>query len=565
MFIAVIFSFISLFAQNFTEQGLGSENAADNNPTPAILMELAEKLLHTNPQEALEMTWKASEMAKALHQDDAYLEANRRIAAIYWNLSRYDTALIIGHEVLELSVAQKNRKEQAKILRTLGVIYRDLQAYQRSSEFLFEAYKIFEEDNDQEGISNSLNSIGILLSVQGDTNNAREYFMKSLQISRETGDLSGIARGLNNLVMSDTNQLSMTYSKHMLLEAIGINKQLGQLYLEGGNYINLGELYQKESNPDSSLFYLRNAENLFRKISNLSGLTSTYESLSSLYQSTGNMDSSMYYAEKAMHIADSAKLISSRISVAKRLSDLYLIRLDLVKHNEFDLLYYRLKDSLASTENNNRIEQLETIYQFDKKIERQQLEQQQKIFKHRILILSLVFVSIVVLVFLVLRQKLKNKSALEKKKELEIALDQKNKELTLNVMSLMKKNEVITGVLDKLSQIQDTAGHEDARSTIQSIVRDLKKTSKQEIWNDFEVLFKQVHESFYQNLISRFPSLTPNELKLSAFVKLNLSSKEISELTGQSVTTIETARTRLRKKLGIDNTNMTLVSFFSQF
>lgn len=565
MFLAVIFSVISLITLSFTEQDSASKNSSENNPTPAILMELAEKLRQTNPQGALEMTWKASDMAKALHQDDAYLEAHRRIAAIYWNLSQYDTALIIGHQALEMSITQENRMEQAMISRSLGVIYLNLQAYQRSSEFLFEAYKIFEELNDQDGISKALNSIGTLSAVQKDTIKAYEYFMRSLQISRETGDLMGIARGLNNVVMFDTNKLAPAHRKQLLHEAVGINKQLGQLYWEGIIYNNLGILYQKESNPDSSLFYFRKAENLFMEINNIAELPAVYQNLSSLYQTTGSMELSMYYAEKAMHIADSARLTSSKIAMAKRLSDLYLIRNDVAKHNEFDLLYYRLKDSVASAEHNNRIEQMEILYQFDKKIDQLQLDKQKKAFTYTIWMLSLFFVSVILIVLLVLRQKLKNKNARVEKNELENVLEQKNKELTLNVMSLMKKNEVITDVLDKLSKIQDTAVHEDTKKTIQSITKELKKTSKHEIWDDFEVLFKQVHESFYQNLISRFPTLTPNELKLSAFIKLNLSSKEISELTGQGVATIETARTRLRKKLGIDNTSTTLVSFFSQF
>jgi DNA-binding CsgD family transcriptional regulator len=69
---------------------------------------------------------------------------------------------------------------------------------------------------------------------------------------------------------------------------------------------------------------------------------------------------------------------------------------------------------------------------------------------------------------------------------------------------------------------------------------------------------------FYKKLINQFPDLSPNEQKICAFLRLNMSTKEISELTGQGVNALEIARTRLRKKLGITNTKTNLVSFISQ-
>jgi DNA-binding CsgD family transcriptional regulator len=62
----------------------------------------------------------------------------------------------------------------------------------------------------------------------------------------------------------------------------------------------------------------------------------------------------------------------------------------------------------------------------------------------------------------------------------------------------------------------------------------------------------------------KYPDLTQSELKLCAFLRLNMSTKEISELTGQRILTIDHARYRLRKKLGISNSEINLVTFLSQ-
>ena len=82
--------------------------------------------------------------------------------------------------------------------------------------------------------------------------------------------------------------------------------------------------------------------------------------------------------------------------------------------------------------------------------------------------------------------------------------------------------------------------------------------SEDDTWNEFEMRFKEIHEDFYTQLGQLFPNLTPNELRLCAFLKLNLSTKEISSITYQSPESIKTARYRLRKKLNLDrDSNLT--------
>jgi len=75
--------------------------------------------------------------------------------------------------------------------------------------------------------------------------------------------------------------------------------------------------------------------------------------------------------------------------------------------------------------------------------------------------------------------------------------------------------------------------------------------------------FKQVHVEFYKNLIDKYPELTSGELRLCAFLRLNLSTKEIAQLTGQNIKALEMARFRLRKKMGIADSDTNLVVYLS--
>jgi DNA-binding CsgD family transcriptional regulator len=70
-------------------------------------------------------------------------------------------------------------------------------------------------------------------------------------------------------------------------------------------------------------------------------------------------------------------------------------------------------------------------------------------------------------------------------------------------------------------------------------------------WHIFERSFNESHENFFKKLKQEFPDLVPNDLKLCAYLRLNMSSKEIASLLNISTRGVEIRRYRLRKKLGI--------------
>lgn len=82
------------------------------------------------------------------------------------------------------------------------------------------------------------------------------------------------------------------------------------------------------------------------------------------------------------------------------------------------------------------------------------------------------------------------------------------------------------------------------------------------MWDEFELRFQGVHNEFYQKLQSINPELSTNERRLCAFLKLNMTTKEIASITHQSPRSIEVARTRLRKKLNLTNSDISLTDFF---
>lgn len=154
-----------------------------------------------------------------------------------------------------------------------------------------------------------------------------------------------------------------------------------------------------------------------------------------------------------------------------------------------------------------------------------------------------------------------------KKKLLQMEIEQKNEELaakqkamTAATLKLVQNSERDSRSLKMLEDIEKNTNDEGKRC-IKSLINDYKLQSYNSNWDEFELLFEKVHQSFHEKLNEQFPELTPNERKLCVFLKLNMSNKQISQITFQTDEALKKARLRLRKKLNIDR-DTNLVSFF---
>lgn len=128
----------------------------------------------------------------------------------------------------------------------------------------------------------------------------------------------------------------------------------------------------------------------------------------------------------------------------------------------------------------------------------------------------------------------------------------KSKELATTTFSLVRKNETLLQIKEALNAIKADLGvrlpEKYYRQLIQLIDTHLDSDHD---WQVFETNFNQVHEVFFKKLIEDFPDMTPGDLRLAAYLKMNLSSKEIAPLLNISLRGVENKRYRLRLKLGL--------------
>lgn len=138
-----------------------------------------------------------------------------------------------------------------------------------------------------------------------------------------------------------------------------------------------------------------------------------------------------------------------------------------------------------------------------------------------------------------------------------------DKELANQTMNIIQKNKFFGKLKSELKNIQGQISDSAVKSKISIIINRLDKELDDKRQKElFETYFDEVHENFIKRLNEKFPGLTPGEQKLCAYIKMNISSKEMAALLNISQRGVEISRYRLRKKLGIDR-DTNLVSFIS--
>lgn len=136
--------------------------------------------------------------------------------------------------------------------------------------------------------------------------------------------------------------------------------------------------------------------------------------------------------------------------------------------------------------------------------------------------------------------------------KLEAEIQHKNKEMASAAMHLVKKGELITRVKDELLHLAKITEDERSLDALKKLIKTLGEDDKMdEDWEHFTIHFDKTHNDFFVALKATHPNLTPNELKLCAYLRMNLSTKEMAQLMNISVRGVEISRYRLRKKLQV--------------
>ncbi|HWJ27781.1 MAG TPA: triple tyrosine motif-containing protein, partial [Flavisolibacter sp.] len=148
--------------------------------------------------------------------------------------------------------------------------------------------------------------------------------------------------------------------------------------------------------------------------------------------------------------------------------------------------------------------------------------------------------------------------------KLESEIQVKNTELASTTLNLIQKGEMLVKVKEEFVRMKKTSEIDKDSEDYKKILRMLGEDKMKKDWEQFAVHFDKVHSNFLVTLKKHYAHLTPSELKLCAYLRLNLSSKEIAQIMNITIKSVELARYRLRKKLNLQP-DVNLFNFLLNF
>lgn len=520
---------------------------------------------------------------KTLTDDSAKVYLNVDISRAY---SDNDLKLSIKYadEALKIAQTTKNPDIIAFAIFNAGNAYFFQGIYDKAIQFYYDYLNIMREKDSKRGVAFARSNLAAVKLSMKSYQEAKIDLIETLKLLGEadpnkTDTLvqQQMPHLLNNMGIIHQNLGNVDSALHYYQLGIELaKKEKSDDYVFGNLYNNIGSLQLSQENYDLAKEPIQQALRIRQKDNNLAGLASSHEFLAKYFHKTGQNDSALFHFHKAYHLANLVASTDLKSRISENLYIYFKGQNNLDSALKYHELYKSHDDSLNRENTVKEITRMELTTRFQEKENLQRLEQKKRELRYIIMGVVLVLSLVIFILLFMLSQNRLRRMRLAKaneelfrrnyeleKQNLEKELEIKNKELTTNVMYLIRKNELIKQIAEELTA-NSQAFKKENQELIRRIVRDLDKAQQSDIWDEFEIRFQQVHNAFYEKLMQINPELSLNERRLCAFLRLNMTTKEIASITGQSPRSIEVARTRLRKKLNLTNSDTSLSDFLSR-
>ncbi len=533
-----------------------------------ILNRLADIFTGEDPVRAEDFATQALLMAESTEDTPGRAEALYHLGVLAQQDGRHDLAAEYLEQAESLFERAKDEYWTARVNLAISQEFRRSLEYDRALTLLYRAMETFESRKQLRDLAQTYNAIGRIFYDQGNYDKAYEFFNKSLVLFEKLDDEPWKGRLYNNIGEIYRLRGESPKAIDYFHRSRSILFRLNDPSLLTVIYTNLGNTYLDIDQLDSARRFLAMGREMGFLSKDPRRITANSISMGKLELARGNRAEALEYLLQAYEKAEKHASYTNLMESSRLLSAIYTDMQDYKNAYRFFERYRNMDDSLHQENHMAQITQLEMNLIYDLEDESRRLQVQRINLQYFTVAFILVSV-ILVVVLLYGRQRIKMSQAKVMREKLEIEkkrlqeeIDNKNMELTTNVMFLVKKNELITYISEKLLKAKE-GFKPSVRKAVDEILLDLKSNLDRNIWQTFEERFRDVHHDFYTKLSNQFPGLTDNDRKLCAFLRLNMSTKEISAITHQSPNTIEVARTRLRKKLNIANTDVSLNNFLA--
>ncbi len=484
---------------------------------------------------------------------------------IYFESGRYREALRM------LENARKKLEDydlpvlEAKVEYLMGLFHSYIRKYDVAYNFFINSIEKYKQANDTMRLANAYTELGRMYDRTQNWTLAKKYLWMAYRYDLSLNNTRKQALELDIIATSYQRSGQIDSAEILYKKSYNICERIMDPKLLAQSLINFGGFYADLGRNDKAEELLLRALHFSDSIPDEKDVTAItpyiFTNLGVLYNKKKQYPLAKSYLGKALSLVTPD---IDLVTLANMNYEFYLCCRELKMYDEachaIDT-YVVLVDSNLRKNNRENLMALEMKYIYTEQQKEQQARQQR--LKFLLTGLGILSIFIIFLLLLLYRQQRVNaKNVKLEKKIVDAELERRSRELASHVLNMARINDRKLSLIRTLRE-QIPSVKKENQQVVMKVIEGFEIDQDESLWKEFELRFTEVHLEFYAKLSKLNPNLTLNEKRLCAFLRLNMSSKEISCITGQSIKAIEQARFRLRKQLGLLNQNVNISNFLS--
>jgi len=510
----------------------------------------------------------------------------------------------LAYEKFQLHIdLTKKLKDKVKLIgayRKVAMIYKNRLVFDVALEFYLSALDLSTVDT---AIikGHVYSDIGGLYYDQGDFEKAQDFYEKGLKVYALNNAYQDMVASYNNLgeMYRFKNEYEIALDHYH--SAIEINKEFENEFYLAIIYNNIGEVYLGQGEFDLAFINFSLGKKLHEKGNDIEYLAASYVNLGDYYYAIGQVDMAIdnYLSCLEFDLEPFPKKHITLIHAYTGLIKCFSTKGNLVKELEYQKKYAEIKDILLEKDKSKALFEIQIKYETKQKekeiiaLQTKAKEVEKKKKEQRTNLIIVISLLVLILVLVVYSYVLKNKALKQKtllfnqndklsklkienkeidnrrlvvenkelktreevntlnREKLELELNHKQRELSTSALHVIGKNEILSSLKKSINKLMDS-GVSDPNQVLREMIREIDyNINLDKDWDTFKLHFEKVHQGFFLRLKENYSDLTVDELKLCAYLRINLSSKEIAQILNITQVAINKRRNRLRKKINL--------------
>ena len=502
-------------------------------------------------------------LAYAQKNDDYKLEVKNLIglAEIYRDKKETDSARTLIEHAKEVALKYNYKNALANLYNNLANISTDEGKIEQAITEYIKAAELFQEQDYPTALATVYSNIGMKYKFLKNYPDAISYIMQAIEINKKENYLSGLQNNYNQLGIIYADIHSYEKARHYYGLALDIAQKAGDEYSMAKVFLNQANLLKKMKIFDTAELYFDSANFYCKKNNIIFGLALTEMNMGFFFNETGQSKKALKKLREIQNTIIGFNIPDLQAAFYSGLSHTFKE----LKIYDSALYYYELytelNDSIAGLETQNTVLELERKYQSEHKA-REIAELEESLLAEKLcnkaflagLILAGILITLLSLLIIARRRanKLAKKLAQQEYLELKNTMELRNQELLSKALMVSNLNEQLDTIHKHVRQIKPELSKKNANK-LDILMKSLEVKLPEHAWNEFETWFDKVHQGFFQQLMLKYPELSPTEMKVCSLLRLNMSTKDIALLTNRSSGTVDNIRYRIRKKMDLSS------------